>query len=394
MNYQTLVSIGGILFGLMLVSALLTRRGGVSTGNRLLAAALVAMMGYLLGIICLRQGWLSPGPLLLLPVGALLLSPAFLLGYVRSLLRPGFRLGRRHLWHLAPVAAFVILVLAPRETGVNAQQSLASAAGSWPPDSAALAGILFYILQAAYFTRAWRELQAHQHKVDEEFSYDEAVTLNWLRTLMGLSLLLAVTGLVLSLARLVPGIELWPRSLYSMTTVLVVYYLIGFMAIYQPAIFASGEAADRDGDSARDPGPVASDPATGAGTGDESSVLPEDVTGQYWQTLCAHMDAEAPYLNNKLRIADLARELDIPLHHLSHTINRRAGASFSDFINRYRVDRAIELLAEGRQSIVNVAFDAGFNSESAFYRHFKKVTGKTPREYQAAQAVHADPAQA
>ena len=31
----------------MLVTALLTRRGGVSTGNRLLAGALVAMMSYL-----------------------------------------------------------------------------------------------------------------------------------------------------------------------------------------------------------------------------------------------------------------------------------------------------------------------------------------------------------
>ncbi len=40
MNSQTLIASGGILFGLMLITALLTRGSGVRRGNRLLAASL------------------------------------------------------------------------------------------------------------------------------------------------------------------------------------------------------------------------------------------------------------------------------------------------------------------------------------------------------------------
>jgi AraC-like DNA-binding protein len=163
-----------------------------------------------------------------------------------------------------------------------------------------------------------------------------------------------------------------------MTMVLLLYYLIGFMAMSQPAIFATGESGEAG--SALGGGPV---PEAGNGEGDrfQGSALTAEIAVQYWRQLQAHMRQERPFLDNRLRIADLATQVDMPVHYLSQTINRHAGQSFFDFVNGYRVDAARRMLEEGEKPVATIAFDAGFNSESAFYRQFKKVTGMTPRQY-------------
>ncbi|MEM8895131.1 MAG: AraC family transcriptional regulator, partial [Bacteroidota bacterium] len=66
------------------------------------------------------------------------------------------------------------------------------------------------------------------------------------------------------------------------------------------------------------------------------------------------------------------------------TINEQEGVSFSDFINKYRVEDAKKLLSSGRSkqvTILAISLEAGFNSKTAFYNTFKKFTGQTPTEF-------------
>ena len=74
--------------------------------------------------------------------------------------------------------------------------------------------------------------------------------------------------------------------------------------------------------------------------------------------------------------------IGIPTHHLSQIINQQADQNFFEYVNGYRVSSAKELLQTGDRSMTAIAFDAGFNSQSAFYRHFKRITGQTPRQFQ------------
>lgn len=373
MSYAALIAMAGILFGLMLVTALATRKGGVRKANLLLTAALLCMLSYLLGLVCTHEKWLAHSiivPALILPI---VVAPALLLGYCRALTRPGYRITSADLAHLLPLVIFILLLVfvTSDNNGASSESILEATRGGWPPHKAMLVGVVLYLIQVGYFARALHELLQHRKRVSGEFSYEEAVTLRWLRILVGLALFLASFGLLVSLARMLPGVELWPRTFYSMSMVLLMYYLVGFMAIYQPAIFSSDDH----------PEPLAENDAESPKTKYETSALPDDLIEKYWEVLQDFMTKEQPYLDNQLRIADLAELMNMPAHLLSQTINRSAKQSFFEFINRWRVEEAKRLLTESDHSITAITFDAGFNSESAFYRHFKKVTGKTPKQY-------------
>jgi len=98
------------------------------------------------------------------------------------------------------------------------------------------------------------------------------------------------------------------------------------------------------------------------------------------------MGAEKPYLKNDLRIKELAEMLDIGGHHLSQVINENFQCTFFDFINKHRVQEAKELItAHPRHTLLQIAFDAGFNNKTSFVNAFKKFEGKTPSAFKRDQ---------
>ena len=91
-------------------------------------------------------------------------------------------------------------------------------------------------------------------------------------------------------------------------------------------------------------------------------------------------------MNCDLSLNSLAEELTINAKYISYSINKRYKDNFQNYVNSYRVAEAKELLADPANehlSYMSIGFDAGFNSKSAFYSTFKKVTGQSPKDYQA-----------
>ena len=90
------------------------------------------------------------------------------------------------------------------------------------------------------------------------------------------------------------------------------------------------------------------------------------------------------YTDTELSLESLARELGAKRYYVSTAIHRCTSKSFSVFVNEYRIKEAIRLLSEKESykfSIDSIAFDAGFNSRTNFYRVFKKLTGISPTEF-------------
>ncbi|PYF76647.1 helix-turn-helix domain-containing protein [Pedobacter nutrimenti] len=112
------------------------------------------------------------------------------------------------------------------------------------------------------------------------------------------------------------------------------------------------------------------------------SLLPEQLV-HYSVRMKEIMEQQRPYLSSDFQIADLARELHIPVHHCSFVLNKLICKNFRDWINEYRVaffTTQYPMKAE-KMTIESVAHECGFKSTATFYNAFKKETGMMPRVY-------------
>ncbi len=100
--------------------------------------------------------------------------------------------------------------------------------------------------------------------------------------------------------------------------------------------------------------------------------------------VCKHMEKQRPYLNSQLKIDNLAQQVSLSPKLLSNLINREFNVNFFEYINSYRLKEICSYLVDpemDEQSIIDLAFLAGYNSKSSFNRLFKIDTGKTPSQF-------------
>ena len=89
-----------------------------------------------------------------------------------------------------------------------------------------------------------------------------------------------------------------------------------------------------------------------------------------------------------LRIGDVAKQLSLTVHQLSAVLNDGLQKSFADLVNDYRVQEAEKLLkSQPKMSILEIAFEAGFNSKTQFNSVFKRCTGSSPRQFRELHAI-------
>ena len=57
--------------------------------------------------------------------------------------------------------------------------------------------------------------------------------------------------------------------------------------------------------------------------------------------------------------------------------------NFPQYITKLRIDKSKELLNGTDLQVSEIAFKVGFESASYFNKVFKKITGKTPKDFRA-----------
>lgn len=84
----------------------------------------------------------------------------------------------------------------------------------------------------------------------------------------------------------------------------------------------------------------------------------------------------------KEKLADM---LNTNRTYLSQVINEQTGMSFNHYINSYRIEEAVRILSDSRNTIPlkALASDLGFNSITTFYKAFQQTIGMTPSTYRS-----------
>ena len=87
------------------------------------------------------------------------------------------------------------------------------------------------------------------------------------------------------------------------------------------------------------------------------------------------------YSDSDFTLVALADEIGISPNYLSSVFKMETGVRFKKYLNTFRIDRAKELLADGRYKIYEVADLVGIEDSRYFSQIFRTYTGLKPSEY-------------
>jgi AraC-like DNA-binding protein len=88
---------------------------------------------------------------------------------------------------------------------------------------------------------------------------------------------------------------------------------------------------------------------------------------------------------------EVARACNMSYGYFSRIFHQRTGYTFSDLLNKFRVEQARELMEESALNINQIALDCGFADQSYFSKVFHRYVGSTPKEYRRRTQVAARP---
>jgi AraC-like DNA-binding protein len=345
----------------------------------------------ILGIFCLLSalfifpwmsgfaGWYDTQPyrefLFYTPfIHALFFGPLLYL-YLKSLTNASYRLTRVDFLHFIPGILYLLWCLIIVITDKLLLHRYYLMNGVTDPDFDVWYGwvwcisILYYLLKSIAYYRQYILFSAF------ELSFAEAASFKWLRNFLYSFALLTV--LLISEHTLSLFIELmYVRSWYYFFAFALITYYMAISAYGAKPITKLKFEPKLLSQYIR---PLQQDHST-------IDIPHHDHTWmEQWKTKVDElMDTQEIYLQPELTLTELAKKIGTNASLLSKVINGAYGKSFNDYINEFRVAEAIRLMQSPDYknfNLLGIAYDAGFNSKSTFNRAFKKVTGKSPKDY-------------
>ena len=111
-------------------------------------------------------------------------------------------------------------------------------------------------------------------------------------------------------------------------------------------------------------------------------AAPEIKKGSYSQSTNTAIDyVTEHYHEPELSRQQIAEKAFITEKYLSSLFKKETGVNLVTYINKYRIDKSIDLLKTTRLTIAEIAFKIGYNSLQNFNKNFKSITGKTPSDF-------------
>jgi AraC-like DNA-binding protein len=221
-----------------------------------------------------------------------------------------------------------------------------------------------------------KHYRTYRRWLDQNFSDTERLKFEWLRNFLYVFTFVFVLGGIFDFINsFVAGLSYVQYFYFEMILALITYYLAvaGYLRSAAVEVQFEPRAETVSGETEK--------------TSPSKPPVSASELEQLKTSLQNLMRGEKPYLEPQLTLADLSRRARLNTTILSYVINQGFGKNFNDFVNGYRVDEIKEKLRAGEAKNLNLlglALECGFNSKATFNRAFKKITGVSPKEFQAA----------
>ena len=341
---------------------------------------------FLVSVVFLNLGFLS-----------FLIGP-MLFWYVRSILTDNFHLKRRDIWHLLPMALFLIAsfthIISPWEHKVDiATKIVADANYMWTHQFVEFhnfpAFIVFlsrslFILAYLFWSVILLFHYRKQKKIESVFVRQQFMTKWIVMLLLCLFILLCSHTLML-----IESIQHNDIRLFNTLHTLRVFSGIGIIGLlispfFFPAILYGLPQL-----------PSSTSKVMANPTEMEVKVVePEkhdaNLEAGYLLLIQKKVDScvrkQRPFLNPKCTIAHISTHTQIPIHHLAYFFKNEKKRHFHDCCNEWRVNHAKKLMDKGmanKHTIEALGIESGFSSKNSFFTAFKKFEGITPGAYAA-----------
>ena len=222
--------------------------------------------------------------------------------------------------------------------------------------------LAFYLQMAIYLFASLQALKIYASDIKKNYSSIESLNLSWLQRLVAIFAIILCVDMTL----VVPSVlrdESIPFFTLLMIVESVAVFTIGYFSLTHSGILFH---AEEEQVKPRYSG----------------SPIDSQLSVDLMEKLSSVMEKSKPYLNNELRLSDLADLIGISPYYLSQVINEQSDKNFYDFVNEYRAKHAAEILAtDDTANITKVAYESGFNNRVSFNNAFKRHMAMTPSRY-------------
>jgi AraC-like DNA-binding protein len=297
-----------------------------------------------------------------------LAAPALYL-HIKTSLFPNYKIKAKDAWHTLPfllLLGIVIWLIIVEYTQGNVSEK-----------TERIIGLIFYAvlyLQTfAYLYFSYCQLKKHKEIFYENYSNTNTKRYAYIANLISIVAVLYFLSMVNIFTRWVFHFESFSFISYVViTVVLMLFCWLIILGLRSPELFIDEAKAQPSVKKL-------------VNFNESNSTLNSEAeNNELVKRVNQYMKKEEPFLDASLTLHTLAQETGISSRELSILINHHLDKHFFDFVNEYRIEKAMELLTNPERkeyTVLEILYEVGFNSKSSFNTAFKKYTGLTPTEY-------------
>ena len=225
--------------------------------------------------------------------------------------------------------------------------------------------VCFALLVIWVWVRGFRLLRRTTRRLDDTYTDDRSYALQPTRVLL---ILIGITAAVSTLLNILGSRYFVGNSIIVLPAVIMsaLLYGLGYVAAHTVLPIETVVPEEEPAETAQDT------------TTEETDRMMSRIAGA--------LREQQLFADPHLTIQDMANAIGSNRTYVSRCINRRTGLSFSQYVARYRVEHAQQILRDPQyrtdhEAITEAASLSGFSSDQTFYRVFKEQTGVTPLQY-------------